>query len=305
LLWTTKQVVLNICKKALFYLTHKEVCMTRGFRLVVGTMLFLGLAMSSANADVYVFGMVMDTLKNPVAGVQIIISRMQGGMQPIDTLTSGTDGKFAQKVVYAQNLSSVRYSASKTGYLTATGNADVVRDTADLDTIRLRSAGAPDSIFVVGLVLDTAKKPIADVRIIISGGTMSGTILDTLFSTTNGTFAQFVKVTQTYTRVRYAAYKNGYQPATAMVDVVRDTADCDTITLRPGVTPITSIVQPNTGVRPNMIALYSLKGQLLYCGSELNLNTVLKSTVSLSQPVIAQYMLNNTVLYKRKILLLQ
>lgn len=280
--------------------------MTNIKHLIAGSMLIASMAITFANANVYVFGIVIDSLKNPIPDVSIIISRMQGGNQPLDTLTSGTGGKFAQMVVYGQDLMSIRYSASKTGYLTATGMQMVVQDTADLDTIILRNAAAPDSIYVFGLVLDTAKKPVGNVQIVISGGMLIGSVLDTLFSANNGTFAQFVKVSQTFTRVRYIATKNGYLPATAMVNVVRDTANCDTITLRPGlVVSIGTIVRPNTGVGPDRIALYSLNGRLLYVGPVVNANKALKNTISVSQPLIAHYMFDNTVVYTKKVFLTQ
>lgn len=50
--------------------------------------------------NIYVFGMVVDTGDNPINEVRIILSSQGiGGTQVLDTLFSGTDGKY--RTLYA------------------------------------------------------------------------------------------------------------------------------------------------------------------------------------------------------------
>lgn len=277
--------------------------------LFVTAMVFIAMLFGTTNANVYVFGLVVDTADNPIADALIIISTMggPGGGEVLDTLSSGADGKFAKDIVYNEDLERVRYAASKEGYTAANGMGDVVQDTADLDTITLRPGGTPVNIYVFGMVVDTSDNPIADVQIILSTqGTGGIQVLDTLSSGNDGNFAENVEVSEYVFRINYEASKDGYLTAEGNGNVMQDTCDLDTITLIPGPTPIiNNVVQVTIGTKPNKIKLFNLKGQMLYYGSELDLKKALQGKIARSQMLTVHYMLDNTVLYREKIIFSQ
>ena len=107
---------------------------------------------------VYVFGMVVDTLDNPLAGVQVILNAQgMGGMQMVDTLTSEADGNFAGNFdIGTPYVFRINYEASKSGYLTTEGVGNVINDTCNLDTIILEIDPTP----IINIVQVTiGKKP--------------------------------------------------------------------------------------------------------------------------------------------------
>lgn len=272
---------------------------------IIAVAVLIAMAFGSVNADVYVFGTVVDTSDDPIAEVSMIISTTgPGGGEVLDTLSSGNDGNFAKNIVYGQDLERVRYTASKAGYQSETGTEDVVQDSADLGTITL-ATGSTSEIYVFGMVVDTSDNPIAEASIIISTTGPGGEPLDTLSSGNDGKFAQSIVVNENLDRVRYSVSKDGYRTENGMGDVERDTVDLDTITLRPGPTSIDNVVQITIGKAPNKIALYNLRGQMLYIGHDLNLERVLQGKIARSQALIAHYMLDNTVIYRKKVILTQ
>jgi hypothetical protein len=272
---------------------------------IAATAAIILMTLCSVSANVYVFGVVVDTSDNAVEGASIIISTGgPGGGEILDTLTSGANGAFAEDIVYGEDLSRVRYSASKTGYNTETGMEDVVRDTADLDTIVLRGETI-SGVYVFGIVVDTADIPVNEARIILKAGGGGGEIIDTLFSGTDGTFGENVEVSGMHRRIRYEAWKNGYQTTSGSGEIEQDTCDLDTITLRDGPTAVTNIIRINLGKTPDNIQLFNMRGQILYSGRTIDLNKVLKVNVARSQMLIAHFRLGNTVLYKSKVMVSQ
>lgn len=272
---------------------------------VIAAAVSITVSVGTINANVYVFGIVVDTFSTPIPEASIVVSTMggPGGGVILDTLTSGIDGKFAKDIVYSQDLERIRYTVYKQGYRAVNGNKDVVQDTADVGTITLRM-GLSNTVYVFGTVVDTADNPLTGVQVILSTQGIGGIqILDTLHSGNDGNFAGNVEISSGYVfRINYAASKDGYLTAEGNGNVMRDTCDLDTITLRPGPTPImNNTVLVTIGTKPDRIKLFNLKGQLLYYGQELNFRKVLQGKRAHSQMFIVHYLLDNTVLYREKI----
>lgn len=275
---------------------------------VTESVLFIALAFYSVSANFYVFGVVIDASDNAIADARIVISTAgSGGGDVLDTLYSGANGAFAKDIVYGEDIKRVRYRASKTGYNTLSGMGEVVRDTADLDTIVL-GGESTSGVYVFGIVLNTAGNPVNEASVILSsGGGGGGGIIDTLFSDANGTFGENVVYSSMgmQRRIRYEASKSGYLPANGSGEVENDTCDLDTITLRDGVTSSNKVVEISVGKKPDTIQLFTLRGQMLYSGRNCDLDKALSGKITRSQILIVHFRLGNTVLYKNKIQLTQ
>ena len=261
-------------------------------------------AICTTTANVYVFGVVVDTSDNPVQGASIVISTTgPGSGDVLDTLTSGADGAFAQDVVYNDDLRRIRWRASKDGFNTENGMEDVVRDTADLDTIVLRGQSLRQ-LFVCGTIIDTSDNPINEAQIVLrSGSGGGGEIIDTLFSGTDGAFAELITITEIYGRIRYEVTKNGYLPTNGSGEVENDTCDLDTITLRDGITIINNPVLIAFDKKPDNIQLFNMRGQMIYAGRDLDLQKALKGKAARTQMYIAHFRQGKTLLYTGKVVL--
>lgn len=274
--------------------------------------LIMGMISSTigVEAEITVLGTVSDTGGNPVDRAIILITRDTISVTPTsDTIYSGPDGNFSKKIRINDNAIGVAYAASKRGYQTKYGYGRITGTTCNLGTIVLRKSGSGTRIVhVFGSVFNArTDKPVNEALVIL---TTTGNITDPLDSTYSGTDGAFYKaitidssgISQVAPQLIYRIEKEGFAPVQSRERIRTDTVDLGKITIQPNPT---SIENGNplffTFAVANNIAIYSLKGQLIYTGTEMNIDKLVHlGLISRSQPIIISYKFNNDVLFITK-----
>lgn len=281
------------------------------FCLILALILGMFSSAIGIEQEINVLGTVSDTGGKPVDSAIILITRDTISVSPMsDTIYSGPDGNFSKKIRVNDDAIGVAYAASKRGYQTKYGYGRITGTTCNLGTIVLRKSGSGTrTVHVFGSVFNaTTNQPVNEALVIL---TTSGNITDppdSAYSGNDGSFYKAIKIdssgiSQVAPQLQYRLEKEGFLPAHGRERIRTDTVDLGKITITPNPT---SIENGNpisfTVAVPNNIAIYSMKGQLIYTGPEMNLEKLINlGIVSRSRPIIISYKLNNEVLFKKKI----
>lgn len=275
--------------------------------------LLLGMFSSAIGVEkeITVSGTVSDTAGNPIDSAIILITRDTVSVNPtFDTIYSGPDGNFSKEIQVNDNAIGVAYAASKRGYETKYGYGQITGTTCNLGTIVLRKSGSGTrTVHVFGSVYNArTNQPVNQALVILS---TSGNIVDppdSAYSGTDGAFYKAIEIDssgigQVAPMLLYRIEKEGFLPAQGREMIRTDTVDLGKIDIEPNPT---SIENGNpisfTVAVPNNISIYSLKGQLIYSGAEMNIDRLVHlGIISKSQPMIISYKLNNNVLFRKKV----
>lgn len=275
--------------------------------LILGIVIFA----NAQDKKVTVLGTVADTAGNPIDSAIVLITKDSISVNPeFDTAYTGSDGNFSKEITVNDNAIGIRYAVSKKGYQTKWGYGQITGNTCNLGTIVLYKSGSGTrTIHVFGSVYDQKTDlPVNEALVMLS---TSGNIVDPPESTYTGTDGTFYKameidssgVGQVAPLLVYRVEKDGYNPANGSERIQKDTVDLGKITIMPDPMPIENGNPVSFTVAvPNNIAIYSIKGQLIYTGFEMNLDKLIHlGIISQSQPIIITYKLNNEVLFRKKI----
>lgn len=261
--------------------------------------------------EITVSGTVSDTAGNPIDSATILITRDTISVNPtFDTIYSGPDGNFSKEVRVNDNAIGVAYAASKRGYQTKYGYGQITGTTCNLGTIVLRKSGSGTrTVHVLGSVFNArTNQPVGGALVIL---TTSGNIIDppdSAYSGYDGSFYKAIEIDssgigQVAPQLLYRVEKDGFLPAQGRERIRTDTVDLGKIDIEPDPTSIENGNPVSFTVAvPNNIAIYSLKGQLIYSGTEMNIDRLVHlGIISRSQPMIITYNLNNNVLLRKKV----
>ncbi len=166
--------------------------------------------------------------------------------------------------------------------------------------------GPAKDIVISGNVVDSVSgDPISDAVVVLLSNAGTGVdTLDTLFTDVSGGFSATVTVADDAMMVICVVIKEGYVINIGYGMIQSDNVDLGTIKLITD-TPIKYVnltgFKKGLHAIPNNVVLYSLKGQILYSGTDLSLRSILPHGINRSQPLIAFYKFNNTFVYMKKI----
>lgn len=264
--------------------------------------------------EVTMTGTVVDSATgDPIPGV---IMALAPGIIPdtsnIDTSLTQSDGKFTKTMLVASNTAFMSYITFKGGYKSKMGNGRVgSNNTVDFGTIEL-SVETYRDIVIIGRVLDSASsQPLPAALVLLSNTAfIMDSIYDSVVTTDLGTFSHTMQIGTggigpLPPQVIYTAMKDTYNPAFGNADGNVDTCDLGDILLSKINIPI--IYDPTSKItllnaKPNRVEIYSLKGQLLYSGANLNVNRLYHLSILSLQPVIIRYKCNNEVLFSTTVM---
>jgi hypothetical protein len=282
--------------------------MKKVYHLFWTALLFASLIQPAFGQDkeITVTGKVTDTAGTAIPEAMVVLGG--GIMITGDTAYTGNDGCFNTKINVNQNAYGIVYRISKSGYITKTGYGmiDSTNNTADLGTVAL-AKGISQKITVTGRVIDsTTGVSIENALVRLSTMQLiTDTIYDSAYTDKDGKFSHEMDPSTWVTpRLLYLVTKDGYQPKYGTANIVGTSVDLGDIRLAKD--PV-SIAHPNTilksNITPTGIALYSLRGQLLFSGKEVHLPALVAQGIVNAQPVIAVYKQGNKEIYRKSILL--
>lgn len=282
-------------------------------KLSLITSLVLGIFSSviGVEKEVTVLGTVADTAGNPIDSAIILISKDTLSTNPkFDTAYTGSDGNFSKEISVNDYAVGIRYAASKKGYQTKYGYGQITGNTCNLGTIVLNKSGVGTrTVHVFGSVFNArTNQPVNEALIIL---TTSGNITDppdSAYSGNDGTFYKAIEIDssgigQVAPMLHYRVERYGFMPASGSERIRTDTVDLGKIDINPDPASIENGNPVSFTVAvPNNIAIYSLKGQLIYSGTEINLDKLAHlGIIARSRPMIISYKLNNEVLFRKKV----
>ena len=146
-------------------------------------------------------------------------------------------------------------------------------------------------------VNDTSQNPVPDTAYTGSDGKISDTV---------NCFVSWIGDT-ILLNVNYTASKDKYveKSGTGEIDtsggIMNAKINLGTIELAPEIISIKYFLTPIQKNTANRIAIYSLKGQLLYTGKDINLRILRSKGITRFQPLIICYKLNKIVVAREKI----
>ena len=282
------------------------------------SLLVAALLFSASGKDITVTGKVVDTTGAGIAGAIILLTGDAEALNNpldsnvnIDTAYSGNDGSFTKTMTVPDDAFFLFYGVAKSNYKLKLGAGGIspMTNSAALGDIELVTETFIPVTFM-GTVKDSVDgTPIPQALVILT--TVHG-ILDSVFDSVvtdaQGAFSVVMEIGEGDTgllapRGIYMAYANGYEAKMGAEVLEGDKIDFGDILLTKSNIPIiyTPTIKPFRKI-PNNVIIYTMKGQVLYKGREMNLEKILSNGLARSQPVIVHYKLNNTLLYNRKIL---
>ena len=146
-------------------------------------------------------------------------------------------------------------------------------------------------------VNDTSQNPVPDTAYTGSDGKISDTV---------NCYVMWIGDT-ILPNVTYTAYKDKYneKSGTGEIDtsggIMNTKINLGTIELAPEIISIKYFQTPIQKIAANSIAIYSIKGQLLYTGKDINLRILQSKGIARFQPLIICYKLNKIVVAREKI----
>lgn len=280
------------------------------------SLLSTALLFSALGKDITVTGKVVDTTGAGIADAIILLTGDAEALSNpldsnvnIDTAFSGSDGSFTKTVTVPDNAFLLYYGVAKSNYKLKMGIGMIVSNTAALGNIELVIETFIPVTFT-GTVKDSLSgTPLPGALVILT--TIHG-ILDSVFDSVvtdvQGYFAVEMEIGEGDTgllapRGIYMAYANGYESKMGVEVLEQDKIEFGDILLKKLIDPI--IYNPTIKSfrkLPNNIIVYTLKGQVIYRGREMNLEKILTNRLTRSQPVVVHFKRDKTVLYNRKIL---
>lgn len=269
-----------------------------------------------------VTGIVIDSslnvFENPVANAMVILSAgklvdtLNIMIGQFDTVFTDNKGQFTKIIEINNDIARVLYRVSKTGYITKTGfgliddNSNIV----DMGKIFL-SLEQVIKVLVKGRILengdDIVFKPVADAMVLLSKyGLVIEPNYDTVFTDKLGKLSTYVIIKDGTgilpLQIAYIISKEGYARKSGTGKVVNDVADFGDILidkLPVSIHHINSI--KTTSITQKRIAIYSLKGQLLYEGSKINADLLRAKGVFNNQTLIITNKQNNKIINTKNI----
>lgn len=254
-------------------------------------------------------GRVVDGAGNPLSGVTVLLS---GGViidtvylvnGPYDSAVTDYQGNFSKDMRINSDLFRIIYLAGKKGYRTVRGFKEIIgiSNKVNIGTITL-PAPTNRKVTVLGKVVDIKTgAPVTDALVTASSSSIVVTDLDSAFTNQQGNFTITIDIDNSgivKPVVTYGVYKLGYFPKNGTARELKDTVNLGTIKLTDDGTPITQY--PVLGShKPDNMAVYSLKGQLLYSGKIIDIRKRLIARFG-RQPVVIFYKKDNVLLFQRK-----
>jgi hypothetical protein len=282
------------------------------------SLLSTALMFSALGKDITVTGKVVDTTGAGIADAIILLTGDAEALNNpldsnvnIDTAFSGSDGSFTKTMTVPDNAPLLYYGVAKSAYKLKVwfGVINQMNNTAALGNIELVIETFITVTFT-GTVKDSlAGTPLPGALVILT--TIHGmldSVFDSVVTDVQGYFAVEMEIGEGDTgllapRGFYMAYANGYESKMGAEVLEQDKIEFGDILLKKLIDPI--IYNPTIkSFRkiPNNIIVYTLKGQVIYKGREMNLEKILTNRLARSQPVIVHFKRDKTVLYNRKIL---
>ncbi len=282
------------------------------------TILSTSLLFSALGKDVTVTGKVVDTNGGGIADAIILLTTDPNALTnpldsnvQIDTAYSGSDGSFTQKMTAADNAFFLFYGVATSKYklklgagainpLTSTsalGNIELVLETF----IPVTCAGTvKDS--VSGALIPGALVMLTTIH------AMLDSLFDSVVTDAQGYFEIEMEIGEGDTgllapRGFYIVNAAGYESKMGAEVLEGDKIDFGDILLEKSDIPIiyTPTIKPLQRV-PNNIIVFTIKGQIIYKGREMNLGEIFTNGLARSQPVIVHFKRDKTLLYNRKML---
>lgn len=292
--------------------------MKKIFTIIFITLLSTALLFSALGREITVTGKVVDTNGDGIADAIILLTADAEALSnpldsnvTIDTAFSGSDGSFTKTITVDDNAFALFYGVltSKYKLKVSAGGINPLTNTSELGNIELVIETFITVTFT-GTVKDSLSgTPLPGALVILT--TIHGmldSVFDSVVTDVQGYFAVEMEIGEGDTgllapRGFYMAYANGYESKMGAEVLEQDKIEFGDILLKKLIDPI--IYNPTIkSFRkiPNNIIVYTLKGQVIYNGREMNLEKILTNRLARSQPVIVHFKRDKTVLYNRKIL---
>lgn len=283
--------------------------MKKVYYLFWTTLLFTSLLQSAFGQDkeITVSGKVTDSAGTAIPEAMVVMGT--GLTNYADTAYTANDGNFTKKIMVNQNAYGIMYQISKTGFSSKTGYGIIdSTNTVDIGTVVL-SSGISQKITVTGRVIDsTTGDPIEEALVRLSTTLwITDTLYDSVYTDKEGKFSHQMdagNLTGQQPRLLYLVTKSGYLQKYGLQLIQGVSIDLGDIKLMKD--PVS--ISPTISIKKSQgdgtcMAIYSMKGQLLYSGKKINLNTLIARGIVRTQPVIVSHQQNHEKMNSKKILL--
>lgn len=280
------------------------------------------LSAQTKTRKVTISGKVVDSKTNfVISNVAVILSPSDMQVAPdVDTVYTGKSGTFSTVMEVKKSVESILYVAMKSGYSTKSGSGKIVASSTDptsyycdLDTIAL-SPEENIKVLVKGTVLESGINvvpvPIVEAMVLLhkKGLGVFPPKYDTVFTEKDGTFSTHIIMNNSSgiipekLMVAYIVSKKGYGNKNGAGPVKEGVADLGEILLDELSVSINHVPSIKISqITPNRIAIYSIKGQILYEGPEINIAILQANGVLNNQTLIITSKLNNKIIHTKKV----
>ncbi len=279
--------------------------------------LFGLICMSAAQTkSITVTGTVVDsTTGSPVPQAMILlyatstlnIDTSNLGALKLDTVFSGTDGKFQLQMTTGMQSIILFYGVLKEGYQIKYNLAGILTSTVNLGTIKISEMdmSVKDTLTVSGTVVDSATGlGIGNAYVIMSSGGGFDTIGNTVFTNNDGTFSKQIVISELNgaSIVSYIITDPDYQTKLGQNTATGKQLDLGRILMKRTTAAIKPVGLSMAYTQANRMSLYTLNGRLLYDGRILPLDKIAQCRCG---EVIMALAYNNLTISVKKILLKQ
>ncbi len=292
--------------------------MKRLFLVSLITLLSAALLYPTAGKEINVTGKVVDTTGTGIAGAIVLLTADAEAVNNpldsninIDTAFSGSDGSFTKTMTVTDNALLLFYAVAKKDYKLkiSFGTINPLSNTAALGTIELEKETFITVTFK-GTVKDSVTGvPIQGAVVLLSDmNSMIDSSFDSVTTDANGYFEMEREIGEGDTGILaprgfFITYANGYEVKFGAETADQGVIDFGDILLKKQIDPIIYTPTPSAiNKTPNAITVYTLNGQVVYRGKEINPAKALTHKHVQSQPLIVHFKRGNTVLYNRIII---
>jgi hypothetical protein len=225
------------------------------------------------------------------------------GALKLDTVFSGTDGKFQYQMTISTQSIILGYGVLKQGYQIKYSAAGILFTTVNLGTIRISKldTSVKDTILVSGTVVDSASGAgVGGALVIMSSGGGIDTVGNSALTNADGTFSKQVIISKLNgaSIVSYVITDQNYQPAFGQNTATGKQLDLGTILLKRINNAVRQEVKPGSRrAQANRMSVYALNGRLVYAGRVQPLDKIAQCR---SDEVIVEFANDHSTIAARK-----